>query len=225
MKMEKLKEFMMVNKDIFIRTMCLVIVFSFFTSRSASYDSAGSGDETLLAVNSLLMQFFMFFSFLIDGFAYASEALIGRYIGAANRKDLTKSIRLLFIWGFGISILFTIIYLTFGGSIFRLLTNIPSVIENAKPYFIWIVIVPVVSFAAFLWDGIFIGATAGREMRNSMLIATLVVFFPAYILLSRVIGNHGLWLAFILFLTARGVTMTFMSKRAVYSKLDGLTHK
>jgi MATE family multidrug resistance protein len=225
MKMEKLKEFMMVNKDIFIRTMCLVIVFSFFTARSASYDSAGSGDETLLAVNSLLMQFFMFFSFLIDGFAYASEALIGRYIGAANRKDLTKSIRLLFIWGFGISILFTIIYLTFGGSIFRLLTNIPSVIENAKPYFIWIVIVPVVSFAAFLWDGIFIGATAGREMRNSMLIATLVVFFPAYILLSRVIGNHGLWLAFILFLTARGVTMTFMSKRAVYSKLDGLTHK
>lgn len=219
-RLHKLKEFLSVNKDIFIRTMCLVIVFSFFTARSASSDTLSGGDETVLAVNSLLMQFFMFFSFLIDGFAYASEALTGRYIGSGNRRDLVKSIRLLFIWGLGISILFTLVYMTFGDAIFRLLTSIPSVIENARPYFIWIVIVPLVSFVAFLWDGIYIGATAGKEMRNSMLIATLLVFFPAYIILENLLGNHGLWLAFILFMMARGITMTILAPGAVLSKVD-----
>jgi len=217
-KLEKLKQFMSVNKDIFIRTMCLVIVFSFFTARSASSDTETGGGETILAVNSLLMQFFMFFSFLIDGFAYAAEALTGRFIGSGNRKGLVTVIRLLFTWGFGISIFFTLLYMTLGDYIFRLLTSIPSVIENAKPFFTWIVMVPVISFVAFLWDGIFIGATAGREMRNSMLIATLLVFFPVYIIAGKFAGNHGLWLAFILFMAARGITMTLMARKAVLSK-------
>lgn len=217
---KKLKLFMSVNKDIFIRTMCLVLVFSFFTARSASADNSTGGSGNVLAVNSLLMQFFMFFSYLIDGFAYASEALTGRFIGSGNRKNLLKSIRLLFIWGFGISILFTFIYLVFGDLIFRLLTNIPSVIENAREYFFWITIVPVVSFTAFIWDGIYIGATAGKEMRNSMLVATGLVFFPAYILLSRIMGNHGLWLAFILFMAARGISMTLLWQRAVLKRVN-----
>jgi MATE family multidrug resistance protein len=215
---EKLKHFLLINKDIFIRTMCLVVVFSIFTARSASTDVQNEGEDTILAVNSLLMQFFMFFSFLIDGFAHASEALTGKFIGAGDGSSLKRSIRVLFIWGTGISLVFTLVYLLGGEMIFRGLTNNREVIANARPYFFWVVMVPTVSFAAFLWDGIFIGATAGPEMRNAMLASTLVVFFPAYVLAGRVMGNHGLWLAFILFMAARGVSMQLLAKKAVYSK-------
>jgi len=214
---DKMREFLMVNKDIFIRTMCLVIVFSFFTASSASADVNNEG-STILAVNSLLMQFFMFFSFLIDGFAHAAEAITGKLIGEKDEGSLRKSVRVLFTWGAIISVLFTLIYLAGGGVIFRLLTNNPEVISNAQPYFFWVILIPVVSFAAFIWDGIFIGATAGREMRNAMLISTLM-FFPVYYLLEDKLGNHGLWLAFIIFMTARGITMSLMTKRAVYSKV------
>ncbi|MCA1756770.1 MAG: MATE family efflux transporter [Bacteroidales bacterium] len=218
-RLSSLNQFMSVNRDIFIRTMCLVLVFSFFTAQSASADRIAGGDETTLAVNSLLMQFFMFFSYLIDGFAYAAEAMTGRFIGAGSRRNLMRAIRLLFIWGAVISIVFTLIYLTAGEYIFRLLTSIPSVIENARPYFIWIILVPLISFTAFLWDGIFIGATAGKEMRNSMILATALVFFPAWLVLEQLMGNHGLWLAFILYMAARGVTMTLLARTAVYNKV------
>jgi len=216
----KLKHFLSINRDIFIRTMCLVVVFSIFTARSASVDLQNAGDETILAVNSILMQFFMFFSFLIDGFAHASEALTGKFIGARDRISLRQSIRLLFIWGTAISILFTLIYLLGGDVIFRALTNNPEVISNARPYFFWVILVPMVSYTAFLWDGIFIGATAGPEMRNAMLISTLLIFFPAYILAGKFMGNHGLWLAFILFMLSRGLTMQFMAKKAVWAKVS-----
>lgn len=217
--MGKLKEFMLVNTDIFIRTMCLVLVFSFFTARSATADVIGTGDDTILAVNSLLMQFFMFFSFLIDGFAHASEALIGRFIGSQSRESLKRVIRLLFAWGLGISFLFTLIYLVASKPIIGLLTDIPAVKENTQQYMFWVIIIPLVSFAAFLWDGIYIGATAGKAMRNSMLIATVAVFFPAYWILHRVLDNHGLWFAFILFLAARGITMSLMAKKAIFIKI------
>jgi MATE family multidrug resistance protein len=215
----KLKHFLLINKDIFIRTMCLVAVFSIFTARSASTDVQSQGEDTILAVNSLLMQFFMFFSFLIDGFAHAAEALTGRYVGAGDRASLKHSIRLLFIWGTGISLVFTLLYLGGGDILFRALTNNTDVIDNARPYFFWIMMVPLVSFSAFLWDGIFIGATAGPEMRNAMLVSTLLVFFPAYFLAGRIMGNHGLWLAFILFMIARGISMQLLSRKAVYSKV------
>ncbi len=216
---KQLKVFLMVNKDIFIRTMCLVVVFSIFTARSASSDLMSEGQGTILAVNSILMQFFMFFSFLIDGFAHASEALTGKFIGAKDRTSLSKTIRLLFIWGTGISLFFTLVYLLGGNLIFRALTNNPEVIANAKPYFFWVIIIPMVSYTAFLWDGIYIGATAGKQMRNAMLISTLLVFFPGYFLASKFMGNHGLWFAFILFMIARGVTMQVLSHKAVYSKV------
>ncbi len=216
----KLRDFLLVNRDIFIRTMCLVIVFSIFTARSASSDLLSQGEETILAVNSLLMQFFMFFSFLIDGFAHASEALTGMFIGAGKRDSLSKAIRLLFTWGAGISLFFTLLYLLGGEVIFRALTSNMEIITNARPYFFWVIMVPVVSFSAFLWDGIYIGATAGKEMRNAMLVSTLAVFFPAYVIAGKLMGNHGLWLAFILFMAARGITMQVLSQRAVYAKIS-----
>ena len=211
----KVREFMNMNKDIFIRTMCLIFVFSFFTAVSASSDERTGGKETLLAVNSILMQFFMFFSFVIDGFAQADEAMTGRFIGASDIKKLKKLIRLSFYWGFGCSLIFTITYLCAGENIFRSLTNNSNIISNAKPYFYWISIIPVVSFAAFLWDGIYIGATAGKAMRNSMLISSLLVFFPAYFILRGYVGNHGLWIAFILFMISRTITLWVMAPKAI----------
>lgn len=220
LNLAKLKRFLNVNRDIFIRTLCLIIVFSFFTARSALADTTDSGDDTILAVNSLLMQFFMFFSFLIDGFAHASEALTGRFIGASDRTKLKRSVRLLFLWGTGIGLFFTLLYLAGSDKIFALLTDNRDIINNARPYFTWVILIPLVSFGAFLWDGIFIGATAGKEMRNAMLFSTIFIFFPAYILLSKAIGNHGLWLAFILFMLSRTITMTVLAPRAIYSVIE-----
>jgi multidrug resistance protein, MATE family len=215
----KMREFMNMNKDIFIRTMCLIFVFSFFTAVSASSDVRTNGKETMLAVNSILMQFFMFFSFVIDGFAQAAEAMAGRFIGASDSAKLKKLIRLSFYWGSGCSLIFTITYLFAGENIFRLLTNNIDIISNAKPYFYLISAIPLVSFAAFLWDGIYIGATAGKAMRNSMLISSLLIFFPAYYILQMYIGNHGLWLAFILFMISRTITLWVMAPAAIFRQL------
>ena len=216
----KVKEFMNMNKDIFIRTMCLIFVFSFFTWISASSDAKTNGKDTILAVNSILMQLFMFFSFVIDGFAQAAEAMAGKFIGAADNQKLRILIKYSFYWGFAFSLLFTITYFFAGGSIFRLLTDNSSIISNAKPYFYWITIIPIVSFAAFLWDGIYIGATAGKAMRNSMLISTILVFFPVYFILQKYIGNHSLWLAFILFMISRTLTLWVMAPRAIYYSIS-----
>jgi MATE family multidrug resistance protein len=207
MEWKALKRFFSVNRDIFIRTLCLIFVFSFFTSRSARQD------DTILAVNTLLLQYFMIFSYLIDGFAYAAEALVGKYTGEGNRSRLTTTIRYLFYWGLGISIPFTLTYLFGGEKILWLLTNNAAVIDQAKPYLFWIALIPLISFSAFLWDGIFIGATASKGMRNSMLISTLLVFIPVYFVSAPFLSNHGLWLALILFMISRGATQTLIARR------------
>ncbi|MFN8239891.1 MAG: MATE family efflux transporter [Bacteroidales bacterium] len=217
--LSKFKEYMTVNRDIFVRTMCIIFVFSFFTAESAAADSRQDASETLLAVNSILMQFFMFFSFVIDGFAQAAEALAGRFIGAGDREKLGAMIKLTFTWSAVISLVFTISYITGGDRILRLLTDNSQIISNADPYRIWISAIPIVSFSAFLWDGIYIGATAGKAIRNSMLISTAFVFFPAWIVLGRLVGNHGLWIAFILFMLSRSLTLQLMARKAIFGRI------
>jgi MATE family multidrug resistance protein len=211
MNWKAIKPFISVNKDIFIRTLCLIFVLSFFTT-----ESAGSGD-TILAVNTLLFQFFYFFSYFIDGYGYAAEALTGRYIGARDRNQLRRVIRLLFYWGFALSGVFTLIY-GFGGEyILRFLTDNPTIILESQRYLFWIFLIPFVTFSAFLWDGIYVGATASVPMRNSMLIITLVIFLPAYYLLREPLGNDGLWLAVMIWLGARGISLWLLSKKAIFS--------
>lgn len=207
------REFLQVNTDIFIRTLCLIVALSFFTAKSAK-----AGD-TLLAVNSLLFQLFYFFSYFIDGFAYAAEALVGKSIGAKDHQLLVKVIRRLFSWGFVICLLFTVLYALGGGIILLTLTDNATILTAARPYLFWIALVPMISFAAFLWDGIFVGATASRAMRNSMLIITLGIFLPAYYLLEPVFGNHGLWMAMMLFLASRGIILGIASKKAVFQQI------
>ena len=194
---EAMRRFFSVNSDIFFRTLCLVAVTTFFTSTGAR-----QGD-VILAVNTLLMQLFTLFSYIMDGFAYAGEALAGRFIGAKNDVGLRKCIRLLFLWGIGLSLLFTILYAFLGRDFLGLLTNDTSVIEASGDYFYWVLAIPLCGFSAFLWDGIFIGATATRQMLCSMLVAS-ATFFIIYYLFYRAMGNHALWMAFLGYLSLRG---------------------
>jgi MATE family multidrug resistance protein len=194
---EEMRRFFSVNSDIFFRTLCLVAVTTFFTSTGAR-----QGD-VILAVNTLLMQLFTLFSYIMDGFAYAGEALAGRFIGAKNDVGLRKCIRLLFLWGIGLSLSFTILYAFLGRDFLGLLTNDTSVIKASGDYFYWVLAIPLCGFSAFLWDGIFIGATATRQMLYSMLVAS-GTFFIMYYLFYQSMGNHALWMAFLWYLSLRG---------------------
>ena len=193
-----MKRFFQVNSDIFFRTLCLVAVTTFFTSTGAR-----QGD-VVLAVNTLLMQLFTLFSYIMDGFAYAGEAMTGRYIGARNNTGLQRMIRLLFRWGWGLSLSFTILYMIGGQDFLGLLTNDTTVINAAGSYYYWVLAIPLAGFAAFLWDGILIGATAIRLMLYSMLVAS-GMFFLIYYIFYALMGNHALWMAFLIYLSLRGI--------------------
>jgi len=193
-----MKRFFQVNSDIFFRTLCLVAVTTFFTSTGAR-----QGD-VVLAVNTLLMQLFTLFSYIMDGFAYAGEAMTGRYIGARNNTGLQRMIRLLFRWGWGLSLSFTILYMIGGQDFLGLLTNDTTVINAAGSYCYWVLAIPLAGFAAFLWDGILIGSTATRLMLYSMLVAS-GMFFLIYYIFYALMGNHALWMAFLIYLSLRGI--------------------
>ena len=209
LKKEAMLRFFQVNRDIFLRTLCLVIVTLFFTSAGAAQG------EIVLAVNTLLMQLFTLFSYIMDGFAYSGEALVGKYDGAYNRLALYRTVGLLFIWGVGLSTGFTLLYFFGGKSFLGLLTNETSVIREAGNYFYWVLAIPLTGFAAFLWDGIFIGATATRQMFYSMLVAS-GSFFLVYYSLHEWMGNHALWLAFIVYLSLRGIMQATLSRKILY---------
>ena len=209
LKKEAMLRFFQVNRDIFLRTLCLVIVTLFFTSAGAAQG------EIVLAVNTLLMQLFTLFSYIMDGFAYSGEALVGKYIGADNRPALHRTVRQLFIWGIGLSTGFTLLYFFGGKAFLGLLTNEISVIREAENYFYWVLAIPLTGFAAFLWDGIFIGATATRQMLYSMLVAS-GSFFLVYYSLHEWMGNHALWLAFIVYLSLRGIMQAALSRKILY---------
>lgn len=214
LNLEILANFFRVNTDIFIRSFCIILVFTFFTSKSAAID------DTILAVNSLLLQFLLFFSFFIDGFAFAGEALVGKFIGARDPHQLKKTVKLLFFWGVGLALLFTLSYLPGINIALKLLTSQSDVIQSAQPYIVWVIIIPLVSFGSFIWDGIFIGATASKAMRNALLAAAFLVFAPVYYFLNPVLGNHALWLGMVLFMFSRGLFLTFMYQKAILKGIN-----
>lgn len=203
---EAMRSFFILNRDIFFRTLCLVAVTTYFTSRGAE-----QGD-VILAVNTLLMQLFTLYSYIMDGFAYAGEALTGRYVGAHNRADLERMIRALFAWGIGLALTFTLLYGIGGSSFLGLLTNEREVLNASSDYFYWVLAIPLAGMAAFLWDGIYIGATASRQMLYSMLVAS-ASFFILQGLLQQQMGNHALWMAFIVYLFLRGLVQTGLARK------------
>lgn len=210
--LSKMKRFFYVNRDIFLRTVCLSAVFTFFTSASSLMG------EDILAVNTLLLQLFILFSYFMDGFAYAGEALIGRYTGAQNIELLRKSIRLLIIWGIYISIPFTIAYALFLTPILSLFTESSEVLSAALNFRWWVTAVPIMSFLAFIYDGILVGATQSSTMRNAMFAAT-AVFFITYYSLETIAGNNALWIAFLSYMLLRGVMQSAMFKLSSIKKI------
>lgn len=218
LQLRAMKRFFSVNRDIFLRTVCLIAVTTFFTSAGAK-----QGD-IILAVNTLLMQLFTLFSYIMDGFAYAGEALVGRYTGACNVKELRHAVRNLFGWGAGLSLFFTLLYGVGGERFLGLLTAEKEVITEAGRYFYWALFVPLAGFSAFLWDGILIGATATKQMLWAMLIACGTFFLISYGF-SGSTDNHILWLAFLVYLILRGVLQTYWGRiifsSGYCSKLSG----
>ena len=220
---EKMKRFFKVNGDIFLRTVCLSAVFTFITA-------AGSHiSDEVLAVNNLLMQFFTLFSYIMDGFAYAGESLVGRYIGAREAKNLRSAVRLLIVWGLALTVVFTGAYAVGGEWFLAIFTDQQAVIDAAGVYLFWALIVPVCGFAAFLFDGIFIGATASRSMRNAMFVATAAFFAVYYGLkvlnapLDTLTWNNILWTAFMVFLTLRGLLQWMRLRKDVYGQVETKT--
>ena len=203
---EAMRSFFILNRDIFFRTLCLVAVTTYFTSRGAE-----QGD-IILAVNTLMMQLFTLYSYIMDGFAYAGEALTGRYVGAHNQTDLRRMIRTLFAWGIGLALAFTLLYGIGGSSFLSLLTNEQEVLNASSDYFYWVLAIPLAGMAAFLWDGIYIGATASRQMLYSMLVAS-VSFFILQRIFQQQMGNHALWMAFIAYLFLRGLVQTGLARK------------
>lgn len=201
-----LKRFFQINRDIFLRTLCLIAVTTYFTSAGSTQG------EVTLAANTLLMQFFIIFSYFMDGFAYAGEALGGRYFGAHDRLNFQRVTRCLFAWGGALSVLFFLIYFLSGTSLLHLLTDDSQVINRAQQYLPIVYFIPLISFAAFLFDGLYIGTTATRYMLISMFCAS-----AAFFVLINVctLSNTLLWLAFLAYLGGRGLMQAFLFKKAV----------
>lgn len=188
------RRFFVVNRDIFFRTLCLVAVMFSFTALGAR-----QGD-TLLAVNALLMQMFLLVSYIMDGYAYAGEAIGGSLYGAHDVVAFRLLVRRLFVWGIASSVVFSVLFLVGGGSVVRLLTDNVEVRTAALP-FLWVtVLIPLISIGAFIYDGLFIGTTSTRQMLISIAIATAAYFVVALCAPN----NHWLWAAFLLYLALRG---------------------
>ncbi|RLD34764.1 MAG: MATE family efflux transporter [Bacteroidetes bacterium] len=211
-QLDEIKRFFRVNSDIFIRTLLLILVLAFFISSSAKIS-----DDTL-AVNSLLFQFFFIFSYFADGFAFAGEALAGKARGAGDPLRLRLTVKHLFRWGWGASVVFGLLFVAGLKPLLWIMTDNRSLIAMAYEYRFWIILLPLTSGAAFIWDGIYIGVTASKAMRNTMIVASLLVFLPAYYLTIDSLGNHGLWFALNLFMISRGLLMWKLAEKAVYIK-------
>jgi MATE family multidrug resistance protein len=201
-----LRRYFRVNGDIFVRTLLLTLVTTFFTFASSRMG------VMILAVNALLMQFFMLFSCFMDGFACAGEALAGRLFGAGNGRELRRMVSRIFFWGVTVCLAAVAVYLLFPGLILRVMTDDGAVIGRTGEFIFWTALIPLAGFAAFLWDGIFIGVTASAVMRNVMILSS-AVFFAAHLTLTPRWGNDGLWFSFILYLAVRSVAQTLWARR------------
>lgn len=214
-----MKRFVSVNTDLFVRSVCLIAVYLGFTAVSARFG------DTLLATCSIMMKLLMIFSYFTDGFAFAGEAMTGKYIGMKNTAMVRSTVRWTFGWSMGIGLFFVGIYSFTGMPLFRLMTDEASVIASASAFIPWLVLIPLVGCPAFTWDGIYTGATATREMRDSN-IGCVIVFFGTWFLgaaLLRPEGNaqvHLLFVAYYAHLVWRSVYQTVKYRPAVLRRLS-----
>ncbi len=196
----QIRRMMAVNLDIFVRTICLVTAFAYFTAQAAKLD------DVTLAANAVLMTLFTLMAFGLDGFAFAAEALVGQAVGARDAAALRAAVRLSTLWALGTAAVFSVAYLIAGTLVIAAITDIAAVRARAFAFLPWAVVAPLISVWSFQLDGIFIGATRTADMRN-MMIVSLAVYLAAVWLLVPWLGNHGLWLAFLTFMATRGITL------------------
>jgi MATE family multidrug resistance protein len=191
---------LVVNRDIMIRTLCLIFCFAWFTNQGAQ-----SGD-VLLAANAILMQLVSFAAFFLDGFALAAESLVGHAVGAEDHAQLHASIKLSTELAVATALLITLVYLAIGEPVIRFLTNVETVVAASLTYLPWAVASPLVSVWCYQLDGIFIGATRTREMRNAMILS-LLAFLLCWWPLQSIFGNHGLWATLLIYFLIRAATL------------------
>lgn len=211
-KLGEMKSFFVLNADLLVRSLCFLFVYVGFTSLSAKYG------DVALAVCSIMMKLMMLFSYFVDGFAYAAEALTGRFIGAKDATSLHRAVKIIFVWSGIIGVVSTFVYLVAADDMILLMTKDTNVIEASGEYIGWMLVMPIISCLAFTWDGVYIGATASKAIRNSMLWA-VVGFFAVYYALSSSLGLHALWGAYIIHLLARSAYLTIKAKEDVFSRV------
>jgi len=197
-----------VNSDILIRSVLLEIAFVSFLFLGSSFDDA------TLAANQVLIQFLNITAYAMDGFAFAAEALVGKALGAKNRLIFRRSAVMTSQWGFGSVVVMALAFYGFGNTIINVMTTAEDVRAVSYEYLPWMVLAPLVGAAAWMLDGIFIGATRTADMRNMMFISFCVYLIALALLLPKY-GNHGLWASLIIFSIARGVTLGYK-----YPKLE-----
>ena len=209
---QALRRFLSVNLDIFIRTMGLIFAFAFFVSQSAAADSL------TLAANQILLQYLNLMSYGVDGFAFAAESLVGRVVGEGKRETLSRLVRLLFVWGCGLGAVVSMGYLFFGRGFLLIFTDQVAIIKAASPYVWWMILLPLAGSVAYMWDGVYLGATATRTLRNMMILSLLGGYLPVYYLTRRFLGNHGLWLALLSFMVARAATLALRAPGQIFDR-------
>ncbi|HJN25735.1 MAG TPA: MATE family efflux transporter [Rhodospirillales bacterium] len=197
---ERLARMIAVNRDIFVRTMCLQAAFALFTAQGAKMGDA------ILAANAILLNFQSIMAYALDGFAHAVEALAGGFLGAKNRLGFRQSVKTSSLWAIVFAIFFSLIYALFGGLLVDMMTDIDDIRALAREFMPWMILTPLLSVWSFQLDGIFIGATRTADMRNAM-VFSLIIFVGALVLLVPGFGNHGLWAAFTILMIARAITL------------------
>lgn len=208
------KKMMKVNRDLFIRTVCLLTVFNLFTSKGASF-----GTETL-AANAILIQIHYVMAYFYDGFANASSIMTGKAIGSMDKSLYQQTLKLSMQWAIYSSIIIASVYYLLNDYILRLFTTIPRIIETAQSYEIWLIVFPLAASFGIVLFGVFTGATEAAPIRDSMLLA-LSIFLIVYFLVVPVAGNHGLWLSFIIFSAGRSVFLAIFVPRLTRKLFPG----
>ena len=208
---KEMKRFMSLNANLFVRSLCFMVVYVGFTSLASQY-----GDVEL-AVSTIMMKLFMLFSYFVDGFAYAGEALVGKEWGASRSlasspHRLVRIVRLLFAWSLGVGLLFTLLFAVWSEECYLAMTNDMEVVSRLGDYTGWLIAMPIVSTLAFMWDGVYAGATAGKQIRNAMIYAALG-FVTCYLATYWWLGIQGLYIAYFAHLVARVVYLTAAWKR------------
>ena len=218
--MQGMRSLIKLNANLFVRSLCFMIVYVGFTSLSSMYG------DTDLAVCSILMKLFMLVSYFVDGFAYAGEALVGKYIGAVKSNPISDSpsgrpisnspsgaseisslVRLLFLWSLGVGAVFTVLFALSYMPMYRMMTSDTVVLARLTDFTGWLIAMPIVSTLAFMWDGVFTGATAGKHIRNAMIWAA-VGFVLGYVASYHHLGTHALFVGYFLHLAARVIYLT-----------------